>query len=43
MDQSHTPNFGRHVEHHGYHGRVVVAVDDEAHVTEFPAKVVGVL
>lgn len=37
------PNFGRHVEHQRHDGRVVVAVDDEAHFAEPPAEVVGVL
>ncbi len=41
--ENHIPNFGRHIEHHGYYGRVIVAVDDEAHVAEFPAEVGGVL
>lgn len=42
-DGNNTPDFSRHVEHHGYNRRVIVAVDDEAHVTEFPAEVGGVL
>lgn len=37
------PDFGRHVEHQGHDGRVVVAVDDEAHLAEPPAEVGGVL
>ncbi|TNN37067.1 hypothetical protein EYF80_052763 [Liparis tanakae] len=43
MDPEAVPDLGRHVEHHGHDGRVVVAVDDEAHFTEFPAEVGGVL
>lgn len=29
-----SPYLGGHVEHHGYDGRVVVAVDDEAHFSK---------
>lgn len=43
MEGKNTPNFGRHVEHHGYDGWVIVAVDDEAHFAEFSAEVCGVL
>lgn len=43
MEENHIPNFCRHVEHHGYNRRVIVAIDDEAHVVEFPAEVSGVL
>lgn len=39
----HLPDLGRHVEHQGHDGRVVVAVDDEAHLAEPPAEVGGVL
>ena len=39
----HTPDFGGHVEHHGYDRRVIVAVDDEAHIVEFPPEVGSVL
>lgn len=37
------PYLGGHVEHHGYHGRVHVAVDDEAHLLEPLAEIDGVL
>lgn len=37
------PDFGGHVEHHGYYGRVAVAVDDDAHLAQFPAEVGCVL
>lgn len=37
------PYLGGHVEHHGYHGRVLVAVDDEAHLLEPLAEIDGVL
>lgn len=40
---NNAPYFSRHVEHHGYNRRVIVAVDDDAHVAEFPAEVGGVL
>lgn len=37
------PDFGGHVEHHGHHGGVVVAVEDEAHLLESPPEIRGVL
>lgn len=39
----HVPDLSRHVEHQGHDGWVVVAVDDEAHLTEPPTEVGGVL
>lgn len=40
---SDSPYLGGHIEHHGNDGRVIVAVDDEAHFSEPPAEVGGVL
>lgn len=37
------PYLGRHVEHHGYNGRVLVAVDGEAHFTKPLTEIDGVL
>jgi len=34
-----SPYLGGHVEHHGHDGRVLVAVDDEAHLSEPLAEV----
>lgn len=38
-----TPDFGRHVEHQGYDGGVLVAIDDKAHFMQTSAEVGGVL
>lgn len=38
-----SPYLGRHVEHHGYDGRVLVAVDGEAHFTKPLTEIDGVL
>ena len=40
---SSPPYLGRHVEHQGDDGGVVVAVDDEAVLSQLPAEVSGVL
>lgn len=38
-----SPYLGGHVEHQGYDGRVVVAVDDEAHFSKPLAEIDSVL
>lgn len=38
-----SPYLGRHVEHHGHDRRVVVAVDDEAHLSKPLAEIDCVL
>lgn len=35
--------LGGHVEHHGYNRRVLVSVDDEAHLLKLPAEIHCVL
>lgn len=37
------PYLGRHVEHHGYNRRVLVAIDGKAHFTKPLTEIDGVL
>ena len=43
LEEAVLPYLCGHVQHHGNHRGVVVAVDDEAHLSQFPAEVSGVL
>lgn len=43
LEGGHSPYLGGHVEHHGDDGRVLVAVDDEAHLSKPLAEIDRVL